>query len=146
MDESRLPSGEFTITGTTSDTEIDGQVLAALNRRATVLDEKIAARGEELRLLWLSQLHQLRETCEPGETEWLDENHLSREVPWHGGTRRWMPFEVTDGTSDAAIQLVVDGGVDRHCADARADRRHLLVTYADAWTAELRQLRDERRR
>lgn len=141
--ESGLPEGEFTVTAATTDTEINALVLAALMRRARVLDNRIEARGEDRRLRWASELHQLRDGRGPGDEEWHEQHYTSREVPFHGRSTVWRPVRITAETSNAAISLIADGAVERYCADARAETRHLLAGYANRWTAELRQLRDE---
>lgn len=141
--ESGLPEGEFSVTAETTDPEIDALVLAALMRRARVIDNRIEARGEDRRLRWSAELHQLRDGLGLGDEEWHEEHYTSREVPWHGRSTVWQPVRITAETSNAAISLIVDGAVERWCADARAEKRHVLAGYADRWTAELRQLRDE---
>lgn len=141
--ESCLPADEFTVTAATPDAEIDALVLAALMRRARVIDNRIEARGEDKRLRWSAELHQLRESCGPDDEQWYEQHYTSREVPFHGRSTVWQPVRITAETSNAAISLIVDGAVERWCADARAEKRHLLAGYANRWTAELRQLRDE---
>lgn len=141
--ESCLPTDEFTVTAELTDAEIDALVLAALMRRARTIDNQIEARGEDRRLRWSSELHQLRDGCGPGGEAWHAEHYTSREVPLHGRSTVWQPPRITAETSNAAISLMVDGAVERWCADARAEKRHVLSRYADRWTAELRALRDE---
>lgn len=141
--ESALPTGEFTITAELTDTEIDALVLAALMRRARRLDDLIEAKGEERRLHWSAELHQLRDGRGPDGEAWHEQHYLSREVPFHGRSTVRKPTRITAETSNAAITLIADGAVERWCADQRAARRHLLAGYADRWTAELRRLRDQ---
>lgn len=51
-------------------------------------------------------------------------------------------FTVTAETSDTAIDLIVEAGVDRRAADDRAHNRHDVARFATAWTLELRAMRD----
>ena len=110
------------------------------------MDAGIAAAAEELRTRWRYELREIRDNCGPGEAEEHREHFLSRLVPHPDGCSLWWaPFQVSAETSAAAIEMVVDGGVDRWSGDERSARRHKLASYADAWTEELRRLRDERR-
>ncbi len=145
MDTTHLALDGFEITCDTTDAEIDAQVLAACRHRAAEMDAAIAAEGEELRTKWRYELLEMRDNCAPGEAEEHSEYFLSRLVPHDDGfSLWWAPFEVSADTSDTAIEMVVDGGVDRWGTDARSEKRHRLAAYADAWTEELRRLRDER--
>ncbi len=146
MDTTHLALDGFEITCDTTDAEIDAQVLAACRHRAAEMDAAIAAEGEELRTKWRYELREMRDNCAPGEAEEHPEHFLSQLVPHADGCSLWWaPFTVTADTSDTAIEMVVDGGVARWGADGRSEKRHKLASYADAWTEELRRLRDERR-
>ena len=144
--DTHLALDGFEITCDTTDAEIDAQVLAVCRHRAAEMDATIAAEGEELRTKWRFELLEMRDNCAPGEAEEHPEHFLSRLVPHADGCSLWWaPFEVSADTSNAAIEVVVDGGIDRWGADERSERRHQLTDCADAWTAELQRLRDERR-
>lgn len=144
--DTHLTLDGFTVTGGTTDAEIDRQVLVVCRHRAAAMDAAIAAEGEALRAKWTGELQALRDGCGDGDALEYPEHFLSRLVPHDDGhSWWWAPFTVSTETSDAAIEMVVDGGVDRWAADARSDKRHQLAPYADAWVEELRRLRDGRR-
>lgn len=135
----------FTVTATTTDAEIDAAVAEAAERRVAAFVAKTADRAELWRREWIAELQALRdEATESGEPLEHEEHFTSRLEPVPGTTNAaaWTYFTVTAKTSDTAIALIAEAGVDRRAADDRAHNRHDVARWADAWMAELRQLRD----
>ena len=139
----------FTITGATTDAQIDAAVAEAAESRVAAFATKTADRAELWRREWIAELQALRgEAIETGEPVEHEEHFTSRlePVPGTTNTAAWTYFAVTAETSDAGIALIAEAGADRRAADDRAHHRHDVARWTDAWTAELRQLRDEQNR
>ncbi|ULP48041.1 hypothetical protein [Mycolicibacter virginiensis] len=99
-------------------------------------DAEIAARATELRAQWTAELTRLRERCRPGDLAEHSEHFLSRLEPSGPRSMWWAPYRVTSETTDAAIALVVDGGVRRYVADAESDARY-EISGGGSWSREM---------
>lgn len=145
MQPTHLTLDDFMVTATTTDAEIDAAVAEAAGRRIAAFAIETADRAAAWRRRWIAVLATLRdEATASGEPVEHEEHFTSRLEPVPGTTNAaaWTYFTVTSETSDTAIALIAEAGADRRAADGVAHHRHDVARWADAWTAELRQLRD----